>query len=160
VIVGVIRGPHGLAGEVRVEALSDAEELRFQKGAKLMCRGVGELTITAIRGTPEGRIVRFHGYDDRAAAETLRNKDLLVTAAEARRAAGEGYLWKDLIGMSVATPEGVPLGEVADILRAGETDVLVVRDGKAERMLPMIESVVRKIDREARRIVAQPQQEA
>ncbi|MBI2773227.1 MAG: 16S rRNA processing protein RimM [Chloroflexi bacterium] len=160
VIVGVVRGAHGLAGEVRVEPLSDASELRFQKGATLLCRGVGELTITAIRGTPEGRIVRFRGYDDRAAAETLRNRDLLVTIDEARRVAGEGYLWRDLIGMSVTSPAGVSLGEVVDVLRAGETDVLVVRDGERETLLPTIASVIRSIDRDARRIVAQPQEEA
>jgi 16S rRNA processing protein RimM len=160
VVVGVIRGAHGLGGEVRVEILSDAAELRFQPGATLRCRGVGDLTIDAMRGTPEGRIVRFHGYTDRAAAESLRNKDLLVSVAEARRAAGEAYLWRDLIGMAVATPDGTSLGEVADVLRAGETDVLVVRDGAREVLLPTIESVIRRIDRAARRIEAQPQEEA
>jgi 16S rRNA processing protein RimM len=159
VVVGVVRAPHGLRGEVRVEPLTDVFAERFRVGAKLRCAGVGELTIAAIRGTAQAPIVRFSGYDHRDAAETLRNKDLTIERSEARRAAGEAYLWGDLVGLEVVTPDGRPLGVVSEIVRAGEADVLVVRGDAGETMLPALESVIKDVDLAGRRIVAVPQEE-
>ena len=160
VVVGVIRAPHGLRGEVTVEPLTDAFGVRFRKGSKLGCAGVGELTVVSVRGTGKFPIVGFDGIRGRTAAERLRDRDLTVSRAEARRAAGAGHLWQDLIGMSVVTPQGEALGKVTAVLRAGETDVLVVRDGARETLLPAIASVIRDVDRAARRIEALPQEEA
>lgn len=156
VVVGVVRAPHGVKGEVRVEPLTDRFEERFRVGSRLESE-VGPVTIASVRGTADGPIVRFEGVADRGAADRLRG-ELRVSRAEART--GDGHLWSDLIGMHVTTPDGVPLGEVADVLRAGGADVLVVRDGEREVLLPALESVIREVDREGRRIVAVPQEEA
>jgi 16S rRNA processing protein RimM len=158
VVVGVVRAPHGVRGEVKVEPLTDISEERFKVGSRLLCEGVGALTIARVRGTDASPIVRFKGYDDRSAAEALRNKQLAVPREEARRAAGEGYLWSDLVGMAVATPDGRELGAVAEIIRAGETDVLVVRGAAGETLLPALESVIKEVDLAHGRIVALPQQ--
>lgn len=159
VVVGVVRAPHGVRGEVRVEPLTDMFAERFRVGAKLRCEGVGELTVAAVRGTEQDPIVRFTGYDDRAAAEALRHKELAVERTEARRAAGQAYLWGDLVGLEVWTPDGHRLGVVTEIIRAGEADVLVVRGDAGETMLPAIASVIRDVDMAAGRIVAVPQEE-
>ncbi len=142
-----------MKGEVRVEPLTDRYEERFRVGSRLLS-AIGTVTIASARGTPEGPIVRFEGIEDRDAAERLRG-ELRVSRDEAR--AGEGHLWADLMGMRVVTPEGVALGVVHEVLRAGAADVLVVRDGEREILLPMLESVIRKIGDDA--IVAVPQEE-
>lgn len=149
IVVGVVRAPHGVKGEVKVEPLTDRFEERFRVGSRLLS-AAGPVTVASVRGDPAGPIVRFEGSDDRGAAERLRG-ELRVERAEARK--GEGYLWADLIGKSVVTPDGKPLGTVTDVLRAGGADVLVVGD----LMLPMLESVVREIGEV---IVAVPQEEA
>ena len=152
VVVGVVRGAHGLNGEVRVEPLTDRFEQRFRVGSRLLS-AVGPVTIASVRGTDAGPIVRFEGIDDRGGAERLRG-DLRVPRADAR--SKDAYLWADLIGKRVVTPDGRELGEVAEVLRAGGADVLVVR-GEEEILLPMLESVIREI---GERIVAVPQEEA
>jgi 16S rRNA processing protein RimM len=157
VVVGVVRAPHGIRGEVRVEPTTDRSAERFRAGSRLLSDG-GPLTIASVRGTADAPIVRFEGVDGRNAAAALRDRELRVPRADARRA-GE-HLWDDLVGMSVATPEGLVIGEVREILRAGGTDVLVVRDGEREVLLPALESVIRDVDPVARRIVAVPQEEA
>lgn len=159
VVVGVVRAPHGIRGEVRVEPLTDMFAERFRVGATLRCASIGELTVAGIRGTEQAPIVRFTGYDDRTAAESLRNKDLTIERSVARRAAGKAYLWGDLVGLDVVTPEGRTLGVVSEILRAGEADVLVVRGDAGETMLPALESVIKDVDLAGRRIVAVPQEE-
>ena len=158
-VVGEIHGPHGIRGEVRVEPLTDVAD-RFRKGAVLDCDGVGPLTIERIRGDATSRVVQFAGYATREAAATLKGRLLRVPRDESRRATKNAYLWADLIGASAVTPEGTAVGEVRDLLRAGGTDVLVIVDDRgAETLHPMIDTVVREVDLDARRIVLTPQEE-
>jgi 16S rRNA processing protein RimM len=160
-VVAQIRGPHGIRGEVRVEPRTDVEG-RLEAGVTLDCEGIGALTIASRRGTPEHPIIRFDGYGSRDAATGLRDRYLRVSRTEARRATAQrgAYLWADLIGLSVQTPEGVALGVVRELIRAGEADVLVVaRAGAGDLLLPMISSVVREVDVAGGRMVAVPQEE-
>lgn len=157
VVVGVVRAPHGLRGEVRIEPLTDRSEVRFRAGSRLLS-AIGEVVVASVRGTADEPIVRFEGIEDRAAAQKLRG-ELRVPRREAR--GGGGWLWGDLIAMQVVTPDGVELGSVREVIRAGGADVLVVvaLDGR-EILLPAIESVIREVDGGSRRIVAIPQEEA
>ena len=157
-IVGVVGAPHGVRGEVKVHPRTDIAD-RFRKGSRLLCDGVGELVVAAVRGA-DVPIVRFEGLTTRNDAERLRGRNLRVSRAEARRAAKDAYLWADLLGLRAETPEGTALGVVSEVLRAGETDVLVVRaDGSREElMLPAIASVVREVDIAGGRIVVVPQE--
>jgi 16S rRNA processing protein RimM len=155
-VVGVIKSPHGVRGEVRVDPRSDVPD-RFRVGAVLACDGIGPLTITSIRGTAAEPIIGFTGYDDRPDAEPLRGRFLRVSKDEARRATKGSYLWADLVGLRAETPSGDPIGTVREMIRAGETDVLViVREGQGELLMPAIASVVRDIDLAGGRIVVTP----
>src|SRR5512142_2096995 len=157
-VVARILGPHGLGGEVRLDPRTDVPD-RIRAGAVLECDGIGALTITSVRGAASTPIVTFEGYESRSAADALRDRFLRVTRAEARRATKGAYLWADLVGLAGETPEGRALGVVKDLIRAGETDVLVVDDGGRELLLPMLESVVRSVDVPNGRIVLAPQEE-
>jgi 16S rRNA processing protein RimM len=158
-VVGVIKTPHGVRGEVRVDPRSDVPD-RFRVGASLECDGLGPLTIRSVRGTPQQPIVGFAGYASRPDAEPLRGRSLRVTVAEARRATKGSYLWADLVGLRAETPAGEPIGDVRDIIRAGETDVLVVmRAHGGELLVPAIASVVREVDVAGGRVVVVPQEE-
>src|SRR6266498_2184390 len=158
-VVGLILGPHGVRGEVRIDPRTDVPD-RFRAGAVLECDEVGPLTVAGVRGEAAKPIVRFEGYDTREAAESLRRRFLRVARSESRRATAGAYLWADLLDARVETPDGTALGVVRELLRAGENDVLVVADESGrERLLPMLASVVKAVDVEAGRIVAVPQDE-
>ncbi len=159
-VVGEIRGPHGLRGEVRVDPRTDVAD-RFAPGAVLECEGLGPLTVASRRGPAEQPIVRFDGFDTRESVEVLRDKLLRVSRDDARRAVAPGsVLWADLVGLVVEDPAGRRLGKVRDLIRAGGADVLVVIDDSGhELLLPLLDTVVRAIDLVARRIVATPQEE-
>ena len=155
-VVAEIRGAHGVRGEVRLDPRSDAPE-RFAPGATLECDGIGPLTIKTLRGTADQPIVHFDGYDTREQAATLKDRFLRVARTEARRSTAEGaVLWADLVGLTVETPEGASLGTVRELLRAGAADVLVVRDDARELLLPMIDSVIRRVDVAGGKIIATP----
>ncbi|HEY8808106.1 MAG TPA: ribosome maturation factor RimM [Candidatus Limnocylindria bacterium] len=158
-VVGVIKSPHGVRGEVRIDPRSDVPD-RFRVGATLQCDGLGSVRIRSIRGTPQEPIVGFDGYASRPDAEPLRGRFLRVGVAESRRATKGSYLWADLVGLRAETPAGEPIGTVSDLLRAGETDVLVVtRAEGGELLVPAIASVVREVDVAGGRVVVEPQEE-
>ena len=153
----MIRGAHGVRGEVRVIPDTDNPD-RFTVGRVVSVDGFGTRTIRSVRGTKGDLIIGFDGVDDREAAEKLRGRELRVPLEEARRAA-RGYLWPDLVGMRVVDEAGVTVGSLAEVLRpGGETDVFVVRttDG-GEVLLPAIDSVILRIDIGARLMVVRPQ---
>lgn len=158
-VVGVIKAPHGVRGEVRVDPRSDVPD-RFRVGAVLECDGLGPLTITSIRGTAAEPIVGFAGYGSRPDAEPLRGRSLVVSVDEARRALKGKYLWADLVGLRAENPEGERIGEVREIIRAGETDVLVLRrEAGGDLLVPAIASVVREVDVAGGRVVVTPLEE-
>ena len=157
-IVGVVGAPHGVRGEVKVHPRTDVAD-RFRTGSRLLCDGIGEVVVASARGA-DVPIVRFEGLNTRNDAERIRGRNLRVPRAEARRAAKGAYLWADLLGLRAETTDGKALGVVSEVLRAGETDVLVVRaeGSREELMLPAIASVVREVDIAGGRIVVVPQE--
>ncbi len=157
--VAYVRGPHGVAGEVRLEVQSDVPG-RIRRGARLLCDGVGELVVASVRGAGKTPVVAFQGYADREGAATLTGRSLRVTREEARRAASGGYLWADLVGLSARSVGGTALGSVVELIRAGGADVLVIRpDRGADLLVPMLESTVKAIDLDAGTVVVAPQEE-
>lgn len=159
-VVGVIRGAHGVRGEVRVAPDTDNPR-RFAAGAVLEVDGLGERRVLKRRGSEASPILTLEGIADRGAAEALRGRTLSV-AIEDARAATSGHLWADLVGLRVEDEHGRALGVLAEVLRpGGDVDVFRVRrpDG-GELLVPAIESVVLRIDRTSGRMVVRPQEEA
>jgi len=90
--------------------------------------------------------VKFLGIEDRAGAEALSG--LYVAAprvALPATASGEFY-WADLVGLRVVNEVGAELGSVESLIETGANDVLVVRDGEIERLLPFVAAVVLDVD--------------
>lgn len=159
-VVGVIRGAHGVRGELRVAPDTDNPG-RFLVGRRLIVEGLGERQILAVRGTAADLILRLEGIPDRDSAQALSGRELRVAAVEVRREAA-GYLWADLVGMRVEDESGRTLGTLAEVLRpGGAADVFLVRDERGrELLLPVVDSVIREVDVAARRMVVRPQEEA
>ena len=94
------------------------------------------------------------GVASRESAERLRGK-LVVTEASQLEALPEGeYYSYELVGCRVEGADGLKIGTVREIWATGAVDVLVVEDEKgAQQLIPAMESQLREVDIEARRIV-------
>lgn len=145
-VVGLVRGLHGLNGAVRVEVLTDRPEERFAVGNVLHLEGdPRKLTLDAAQPVEDGPgwRLRFAEVADRAAAERLRDAYLEVEVDRAADlAAGTAY-WHEVIGSTVKDSAGSVLGRVADVYRAGEREVYVVREGApGEFDVPAVRDVI------------------
>jgi 16S rRNA processing protein RimM len=66
------------------------------------------------------------------------------------------YYWFEIKGLRVYDHDGHYYGNIEEIIRTGSNDVYVVRDDKRELLLPMIDSVVKKIDLKAGELIFYP----
>ncbi len=95
----------------------------------------------------------LEGVEDRTAAEALMGLDVAVLREEMPEAEEDEYYWDDLIGLDVVNLAGEALGRVEGLLETGANDVLQVRNGETERLLPFVDAVVKEVDLEAGRLV-------
>jgi 16S rRNA processing protein RimM len=156
-VVAQVRGLHGLNGAVRVEVLTDRPEARFALGSTLFIEGdTRPLTIIAAQPVEDGPgwRLRFNEAQDRGAAERLRDVYLEVEVDRgADLDAGTAY-WHEVIGSTVRDGAGVVLGTVADVYRAGENEVYVIRGGPpGEFDIPAVRDVITTFAPERREIV-------
>jgi 16S rRNA processing protein RimM len=160
-IVGRIRKPHGIRGEVIVEPLTDAPAAIFAAGRRVFPGDVdGNLSaaspaLVVQRAQPfkDGYIVRFEGLDDRDAADLWRERYLLLPADELE-APGEGeVLLHELIGMHVATPAGERVGDIVGYYELPHGLMLEVEHGGRLALVPLREEFIDRVERDERRIV-------
>jgi len=140
-----------------VEILTDRPEDRFVVGHVLHLEGSdAPLTIASAAPVDDGPgwRVGFREIEGRAAAEPLRDQYLeVVVDRDAELAAGQAF-WHEVIGSEVKGIDGNVLGTVADIYRAGEAEVYIVRGGPAgEFDLPAVRTVIRDFAPERGEIV-------
>jgi 16S rRNA processing protein RimM len=151
-VVGKLRHPHGVRGEMLLEVITDFPE-RLACGVSVY---VGEqrqrLRIRSRRTHGKGLLLAFEGYDTPEAVGALRNALVYVTAAD-RPPLPEGeYYHHQLLGLRVVSDEGQEMGTVHEILSTAANDVYVVRGEGGEILLPAIQSVIQEIDLENRLI--------
>jgi len=141
-VVGLVRGVHGLAGALRVEVLSDEPE-RFAPGSVLHREGDdAPFTVAWRQADGPGLLVRFREITSREGAEALRGAYLVAEAPATMLPEGAVW-WHEVIGARVMTTAGEELGAVIDLFRSGGGEVLVVEGGvRGEVLVPLVSGIV------------------
>jgi 16S rRNA processing protein RimM len=161
-VVGRVGRPHGLRGEVTVEVRTDDPDQRFSAGSALdtVPAERGPLTVAGTRWHSGTLLVRFAGYDDRNAAEELRDTVLVIDSSDlAPLEDPEEFYDHDLIGLEVMTVRGELVGTVTDVLHHGQALLLIQGAGSrsaAEMLVPFVAAIVPEVDVPGRRLVIDP----
>jgi 16S rRNA processing protein RimM len=131
-VVGLVRGVHGLRGVVRVEVLTDRAEDRYGPGSVLHREGSDQpLTVvasTAVADGPGWRL-QFAEIPDRAAAESLMGAYLEIDVGPDAVLPRGAYYWHEVIGTTVVSTTGEALGTIRDVYRSGGAEVYIVDGG-------------------------------
>lgn len=154
--VGRIVGLHGVQGWVKLESYTQPRTRIFDYRPWLLSSASGETEIAAASGREQGRgvIGKLPGVDSRDAAMALVGASIEIRRSTLPKAQPGEVYWADLEGLEAMTPNGVALGTVSHLFATGANDVLVVRDGKRERLIPFVRGeVVQTIDLDRGRIV-------
>jgi 16S rRNA processing protein RimM len=131
---------------VRVEVLTDRPEDRFAPGTVLYPEGSSAgLTIASAHAVEDGPgwRLQFEEIRDRQASERLRDAYLEIEVDRTADLPEGAAYWHEVIGSVVKDSTGQSLGKVADVYRAGESEVYVVRGGDAgEFDLPAVRDII------------------
>jgi 16S rRNA processing protein RimM len=153
-LVGSLRRPHGVHGELVMQVLTDFPE-RLRPGTKVFVGpAYNPMIIAGSRTHGEGLLLKLEGVDTPELAGRYRNQSVCVTTAD-RPPLPEGqYYEHQVIGFSVVEDEsGDAIGTLSEIMRTGANDIYVVtRTDGTEVLLPVIPSVVLKLDPDTRTI--------
>jgi 16S rRNA processing protein RimM len=159
-VVGRIGKAVGLKGEASVEVRTDDPASRFEPGSVLVTDPAerGPLTVAAARMQGGRLVLRFDGFDDRSAVETLRNTLLVVEIDPAESPEDpDEYYDHQLVGLRVVTLDGTAIGEVYEMIHLPAQDLFAVRraDGR-EVLIPFVAEIVPEVDLAAGVIRADP----
>jgi len=167
IALGEIVGTHGIRGLVRFLSYGRVESAlptdrpvyltaRPEPGSHPDSSDARTITLEAVRPHGNVSLLRVAGVDDIDAANLLVGRAVALPEHELPDPEpGEYYVYQ-LTGLDVVTTEGQRVGTIASSFSNGANEVLVVRDGVREYLIPMIADVVRTVDLEGRRVVIQP----
>lgn len=83
---------------------------------------------------------------DRNAAEKLKGLLVAVPRSKLPQQGKDEYYWSDLIGLKVVDEAGVELGTVENLLETGANQVLSVKGGSGEILVPFVATVIKQVD--------------
>lgn len=171
-IIGRIRKPQGIRGDVTVELLTNEPERLFAPGSRVFAGTITgdianhpadrrnplsreELHIEEAMPFRGGLVVKFDAIPDRTAAENWRQRYLLVPASEITQPGDDEVFMHDLIGMRVLGDDGTELGTVTGLYELPQGLTLEVKREGGEVLVPYRPSVVREVDLDARVVLVE-----
>lgn len=152
-VIGKLRRPHGLRGELVMEVLTGFPE-RITRGVTVFVgKGYRPMQLRNCRWHQQTLLVQFQDYDDRDRAGELRNQFVYVRSGDLPSLDDGEYYQHELIGLEVYTSDELRLGKVVEILETGANDVLVIRrEGGTDLLLPYIDQVITMVDLAEKRL--------
>jgi 16S rRNA processing protein RimM len=161
-VVGRLRRPHGLKGEVTLFPLTAEPETVFAEGGEIWMVDLagdevaGPFVVERSRSYHREWLIKFRGVDHRDALEPWRGLFLAVPAERLTPPAdGEVYL-HELTGFAVRHEDGTPLGLVSALYELKNGLMIEVQGPKREFLLPYKKEFVREVDRAERRLIVVP----
>ncbi|UCD71241.1 MAG: 16S rRNA processing protein RimM [Syntrophobacterales bacterium] len=159
IIIGRVSGLHGIKGKLRIHYYNErrSDFLSYRK-VYLEDRD-GHFQPHEIQ---EARIhrkfisARLKGCEGIADAEKFIGASVLVKRKNLPPLEEGEYYWFEIIGMDVVTDDGRSLGRVKTILPTGGNDVYIVRGNGREWLIPAIEEVIVRVDRDKGQMVIHP----
>jgi 16S rRNA processing protein RimM len=160
VAIGEIVRAHGLAGTVRVKALTDHPQ-RFEGLADCIVWDPDADTRAAraverVDRNQETILMKLAGVEGVNDANALIGQLVAVPERDAvPLPEGQFYPWQ-LVGCRVETEAGQPVGEVTGLERGPAQDLWVVAVGGRERLVPAVAEIIVAVDLAARRVIIRP----
>lgn len=151
--VGRLLKAHGLKGAIKLELYTDSPNERFKKGAVLELQVPQDspwfgktVTVADLKWFNQFPVVFLEGVTDRTQAESLI-KAILLVDQPLDVSPNEPDAWYDhqLAGLKVYR-DGSEIGEVIRVDHLPAQDLLAIKFGEQEVLLPFVKAFVPKVD--------------
>ena len=152
--IGVVRKPHGIKGGLKVtlysidlDTLQNLEQLFVNTGSEWK-----QLTLRNSQGYDDFAILSFNEIPDRTEAESYRDREIFTLRDDMPELSDEEFYIDDLIDCEVVDENNKNLGKVTEIINPGAHDVLLIKQGDSETLVPLVDEWVVEIDLDGCRI--------
>ncbi|TFB17926.1 ribosome maturation factor RimM [Microbacterium sp. 3H14] len=159
--VGRLVKAHGLKGGLKLELYTDNPEGRFVPGAGFTLQVPEaspwhgkDITVREYRVMNGNPVVFFEDVDDRDAAESLV-KAILWIDQNVDEVEDDAWFDHQLVGLDVVRDDAV-IGRVVRVEHFPAQDLLIVKAGESEVMVPFVSAIVPTVDVAAGRVVVTP----
>jgi 16S rRNA processing protein RimM len=98
----------------------------------------------------------LHEIADRDGAEAQVGAEVLVLKSQMPSLPPNEFYWHDIIGVRVVTDQGQELGEVTSLIATGAKDVMVVSGNGNEYLIPVLQEIIVRQDKDAGILVIAP----
>jgi 16S rRNA processing protein RimM len=146
VLVGEITAPFGVQGEVKLHAFVDSLDVLTQFSVVYLQSLSGnscETRITTVRlHQGDTVIARIEAIADRDAADAWRHTKIYVNRSDMPALSEGAYYEWELLGLTVVTESGKPLGVLGKIHHHPANDVYETEVA----MIPAVEAFVKSVD--------------
>lgn len=153
--MGVLRGAHGVRGEVRVKSFTADPGALFGYGPLMDETGAVLVTPEAARPGKDHFIVRPRETRQKEAWDELRGRLLYIARAQLPAAGEDEFYVEDLAGLDVYAGGASPAGRVRSVQNFGSGDLLEidVTGNRSSVFVPFTREDVPAVDLAARRLV-------
>ena len=154
-LIAKVIGVHGMKGYLKVYSFDESTDL-FIPGSRVRLKnsvgGINQLTVKDVQPYKNILRIAFEEITDRTVAETFVGSELLLRRYQLPEPEEGSWYWCDLIGLAVYGAEGAYLGQVENLFETGSNDVLVVKRGDEEILIPVTAAIVCDVDLEQGKI--------
>ena len=152
--LGKIIDTFSLDGTVKIFSTTTNQEIRFQKGKKVLIKTeeeYKEMTINSYRHSPKGDYLHFDEITNVDEAALLKGKELFVI--KDRNDLKEGYyFFSDLIGCDTIS-DGEKIGQVIDIEEYPAQITLKVKANNGKIFfVPFVKAFIKSVNIESKQI--------
>ncbi|GAA1150133.1 ribosome maturation factor RimM [Microbacterium oxydans] len=159
--VGRLVKAHGLKGGLKLELYTDNPEGRFVPGAGFTLQVPEaspwhgkEITVREYRVMNGNPVVFFQDVEDRDAADSLVRAILWIDQ-DVDEAEDDAWFDHQLVGLEVVRDDTV-IGRVVRVEHFPAQDLLIVKAGEDEVMVPFVSAIVPTVDVQAGRVIVTP----
>ena len=153
IVMGRIVAPYGVYGWLKVQPETEALDGLLDYPAWWLGREEGmkkapwqRFIVESAKVHVDTLLVKLQGISDRTGALAFKGQHIAIPREELPQLNDDEFYHADLIGLAVINQQQMDFGKVIDVIRTGANDVLVVKQGDRERLIPFIDQAVLEID--------------
>ncbi|HPX62176.1 MAG TPA: ribosome maturation factor RimM [Deltaproteobacteria bacterium] len=157
--VGKIIDTHGIKGLLKVHSFSGNIE-SLQAASTITLRAMDgklqQITMMGVSKHGNKLVIGLKGLEDINQVLPYVGSEICLYRSQLPATGEDEYYWCDLIGLHVATDQGIDLGVIRDIFETGSSDIYIVGDGSREYLIPAIANVIKEVNIAQGRMVVTP----
>lgn len=139
---------HGVRGDVKLESLCDSPEVLASLERVFLLEGGKYREVEVLHASVFKQFVLagLEGIDDMDKAEAMKGTMLYASRDDFELGEGDFFI-ADLLGLPVIdNVDGKVYGKIKDVINRGASDIYVVNTPNGERMIPVVDEFVKRVD--------------